>query len=331
MSSNSIIKIKQQNILQIKRALIALGSATKPEIAKHTGLTVATCGNLLNEMAKSGDAVAENLRFSNGGRPAQTYRYCAEKTQFLSLLAISENGTEKIYYRVVDVAEKTHSQGSSLVRQVNLPTLKKMAMGILKKNPAIRLVTLGVQGCVHEGIVAFSDFPELDGRALQSELESALKIPVFVENDMNSIALGYSRVNQNEKDIAILFFPKGNPPAGGFLVDGNIVRGHSSLSGELSYFPFPFPKGSQRRFFDNAKRALPGILQVVQATIVFFDPAVILLTGCLSEDLKKLNFEKRLQMRFAKSKLPKLLIQPNTQEEYFAGIAQLSIQRLLKI
>lgn len=70
MSSNSIIKIKQQNILQIKRALIALGSATKPEIAKHTGLTVATCGNLLNEMAKSGDAVAENLRFSNGGRPA---------------------------------------------------------------------------------------------------------------------------------------------------------------------------------------------------------------------------------------------------------------------
>ena len=207
MSSNSIIKIKQQNILQIKRALIALGSATKPEIAKHTGLTVATCGNLLNEMAKSGDAVAENLRFSNGGRPAQAYRYCAEKTQFLSLLAISENGTEKIYYRVVDVAEKTHSQGSSLVRQVNLPTLKKMAMGILKKNPAIRLVTLGVQGCVHEGIVAFSDFPELDGRALQSELESALKIPVFVENDMNSIALGYSRVNQNEKDITILFFP----------------------------------------------------------------------------------------------------------------------------
>lgn len=325
----TVADIKRQNIQKIKRALLSLGSATKPEIAKQTDLTVATCGNILNELVAQGEALEEDFRSSNGGRPARSYRYNADHSVFLCLYAIFESGIECIRYQVSDVTGAIREKGEEKLR-ISAESIQKVSQRIVENHPEIRLATVGIQGCVHDGIVEFCDYPALDGIHLADKLSNSLNIPVFLENDMNSIALGYSQKNRGERNIAILFFPKGNPPAGGFLVDGNILRGSTSLAGEFSHFPFSFSKRDQCRVFSRADLAIPSVLQVVLSTIVFLDPAVILFTGSLSKELEKRNLAGMLKKALRRTQIPKLLFKSDPQEEYFAGLSQISSDHLIQ-
>ena len=46
----STASIKQQNVKSIKKVILEKGSVTKPEVAEKTGLSVVTCGTILNEL-----------------------------------------------------------------------------------------------------------------------------------------------------------------------------------------------------------------------------------------------------------------------------------------
>ena len=78
-------------------------------------------------------------------------------------------------------------------------SISNRILKLLQSNPEIRIVTIGIQGGVCNGVVEFSDFPELDGIDLSKELSQKIGLPVYVENDMNTIALGYSEKNHQEK------------------------------------------------------------------------------------------------------------------------------------
>ena len=51
--TNTTADLKQHNKQAIKKALFTLGSATKAELAQETGLSVVTCGTIVNELIAS--------------------------------------------------------------------------------------------------------------------------------------------------------------------------------------------------------------------------------------------------------------------------------------
>lgn len=321
MASNSTEKIK--------RILLQSESITKPELSKATGLTTATCGYILNEMLKNDEIVEEEFRMSSGGRPAKSYRYNATKHQFLCLYALFESGIQMIRFRVFDALGNLITKGESKEKCINQNTILKRIRQILERHTQVDIISVGIQGGVYRGTVEFCDFPELNGVNLGSEIFDAFRIPVHIENDMNSIALGYSQKHSNEKNLSILFMPKGNPPAGGFLVDGKILRGSSNLAGELSYFPFSFKKQTQSKIFSEIESAIPHILQVILATIVFLDPAEIVLTGGLAESLSFQDLDKKLRENLHRQQLPRLVFKTNLQEEYFNGLYKMAAEVFL--
>ena len=93
---------------KIRQILLENGSITKPELAKLTNLTVATCGYILNSLVENGEVIAENFRTSSGGRPAMSYRYNSERCRFLCLYALFEGGAESIHYRITDAMYGLH-------------------------------------------------------------------------------------------------------------------------------------------------------------------------------------------------------------------------------
>ena len=148
---------------------------------------------------------------------------------------------------------------------------------------------------------------------------------------MNTIALGYSKSNSNEKNVALLFFPKRNTPAGGFIVDGKILRGTSNLAGELSYYPFNFNKSSQTAAFSDIEYAMPIVNQLVTAAVVFLDPAQIVLTGGLASEMNEQAIVQHLRRHLDRLQLPRIIIKPNTESEYFAGLYNLAVEHLLEL
>lgn len=322
MASNSTEKIK--------RILLHCGTITKPELSKATGLTTATCGYVLNDLLKKGEIVEEKFRMPNGGRPARSYRYNAKNHQYLCLCTLFESGSQTIYFRIFDAQKNLLERGEFRERRIDAKTIRKRIQKILFRNPRISSIAIGIQGGVNGGTVEFCDFPELDGTNLGEELYQTLKIPVRIENDMNAIALGYSQKNSEERNVAILFVPKGNPPAGGFLVDGNILRGNANLAGELSYFPFPFQKQKQVEIFSDLSTAFPYLLQVLLATVVFIDPAVIVFTGGFAKELSTQGLNEKMHWHLNRPNLPHLVFLPNSQEEYFSGLAKIAAETFLK-
>lgn len=315
---------------KIKRILLYGGSVTKPELSSATGLTAATCGYILNDLLKKGEVVEEELRLSSGGRPAKSYRYNAKGNPFLCLYALFESGIRTIRFQVVDAQGNTLDKGEYREKRIDVQMFSKRIRKLFARHPEIRVIAIGIQGGVNRGTVEFCDFPELDGVNLAKELYKTFKLPICIENDMNAIALGYSQENSKEKNVAILFTPKGNPPAAGFLVDGHILRGNANLAGELSYFPFPFEKRKQVEVFKKLNTALPHILQILLATIVFLDPAVIVFTGGFARELSSQNLEEKMRNHLRRSELPKLVFEENPQKEYFRGLAKIAAEAFLK-
>lgn len=314
---------------KIKRILIQQDSITKPELARLSGLTTAACGYILNDLVKSEEVIEENFRISSGGRPAKSFRYNADKHLFLCLYAFFEDGIETIRYQVSNALSAIRERGEFKEKRINAKTIAARISKLIRNRPEIGLAVVGIQGGVSDGTIEFGDFPELKGVNLSTELQKATGIPAFIENDMNSIALGYSQQNSNEKNVAILLVAKGNPPAGGFLVDGHILRGNANIAGELSYFPFAFSQEKQTEIFSDFGKAFPYLMQILYATIAFLDPAIIVFTGSFAAELSKKRIDLQMRNFLKRSQLPKLLFMPDPQEEYFAGLRKIAVEKFL--
>ncbi|OWV18126.1 ROK family protein [Fibrobacter sp. UWB16] len=328
--TNTTADLKQHNKQAIKKALFTLGSATKAELAQETGLSVVTCGTILNELIVSGEIAEDEQRISSGGRPAMAYQYNHEKGKTLCLFAHADHEGKFLRYRVQDTAGNIKQNGAFREKNLSAEVIIANIRKILKKESGIGVLVIGVQGCVNNGIIEFCDIKELRGINLAERIEEAVKIPTIVENDMNTIALGYSKANSDEKNVALLFFPKGNTPAGGFIVDGKILRGTSNLAGELSYYPFNFNKNSQNAAFSDIEYASPIVNQLVVAATVFLDPAQIVITGGLANEISEQAILQHLRKHLNRLQLPRIIIKPNTENEYFAGLYSLAMDRLLE-
>lgn len=322
--------MKSQNVAKIKRLILQCGSVTKPEVAEKTGLSVVTCGTILNELMANGTIEEKQLMLSSGGRPAMSYQYNVDCGNILCLFVYAEKNEYFIRFQIRDILGNIKNAGAFLEQRLCADILVARIENICAKNLHIRVIVLGIQGCVNNGVIEYSDISELSGVNLTQLIQEKIGIPSYVENDMNTVALGYSKRNSDEKNVAILFFPRGQTPAGGFIVDGNILRGTSNLAGELSFFPFGLDKKSQRATFSNIKKAIPFINQLVVASIVFLDPTVIVVTGGLASELKENEVFTYLKKTLNRNQLPKLVVMPMVEEEYMTGLHNIGVDYLVE-
>ena len=88
--------IKKMNIELIYQTLIALGSATRGEIAEATHMSVTTVRSLLEELVTLGEIVESDLDASSGGRRPQRYILSPDRNRIL-VLYLEE---DRLYFRV---------------------------------------------------------------------------------------------------------------------------------------------------------------------------------------------------------------------------------------
>lgn len=150
---NTTASIKQNNILQVKQTLFKIKTATKPEIAELTGLTSATCGTILNDLVAESTVIQDELRISNGGRPAQAYRLNQQKFMYLCMMVSSEFEKNEIHYQVKDPCENIYKQGFYSFDEINPKNILTAVKKVIRNFPNIQVISLGVQGYVYNDTV----------------------------------------------------------------------------------------------------------------------------------------------------------------------------------
>jgi glucokinase len=77
--------------------------------------------------------------------------------------------------------------------------------------------------------------PELAGRALAVELAGRAGLPVFVDNDVNALALGEWTFGAGRGARSLVVLAPGTGFGAGIVLDGRLVRGVAGFGGELGH------------------------------------------------------------------------------------------------
>ena len=82
--------------------------------------------------------------------------------------------------------------------------------------------------------------PALAGRALGAELGRRCGLPVFVDNDVNALALGELMFGAGRGARSLVVLAAGTGVGAGIVLDGRLVRGAAGFGGELGHTPVKF-------------------------------------------------------------------------------------------
>src|SRR2546430_14123063 len=148
---------------------------------------------------------------------------------------------------LIEQRVSTHRDGKGRV----LPTIVGLIAAVRAeaegRGRALAAIGVGVPGAVDpvSGRVGepVPHVPELAGRALAAELTERFGLPVFVDNDVNALALGEWMFGAGRGAGSLVVLAPGTSFGAGIVLDGRVVRGAAGFGGELGHAPVKFDGG----------------------------------------------------------------------------------------
>lgn len=167
----------------------------------------------------------------------------------LNVLAVDVGGTTTAAGVVSETGEVVHERqrptygkGPGTARQ----TLEELVESVRRDARDVSVVAIGV------GVPAIVDtasgiigdeahnVPELAGVALARLLAERFALPVFVDNDVNALALGEWRFGAGRGAGSLVVLAPGTGFGSGIVLGGRLVRGARGFGAELGHVPVKF-------------------------------------------------------------------------------------------
>lgn len=236
---------RQVNRQTVMEAIIRRGTCSRSQIADDTGLSKPTVSEIITALEVEG-LVQQVGRTSGGaGRNAALYGLHGGAGFTIGI----DLGGTKVRGAIADLhgtllaedVEPTDTRGGShVVEQINRLCRRLAAAVGPKTMGLVRSVAVGSPGVLHPetGRIDLSfNIPTFGDVHLRDELAAALDVPVTIENDVNMAALGERWAGLASEARNFVFIAVGTGIGMGVVADGELRRGESGASGEISYLP----------------------------------------------------------------------------------------------
>ena len=329
MIANSI-QLRQMNTELIRSELKRAGSATKNSISAATGLSVATCGNILAELLRSGEVKEIETADSTGGRPSRQFTYNEKFAYVLALYLRKEGNSRFIYVAVVNmvgeiVREETHSFDS-----IGLKEVYSVIERSLDSFPRIEVIGIGIPGVVNNGIIGQCDFAELCNTPVVASLRERFQRQIVAENDVNCTALGFyrGRTDHDTESIVYIYYPEDGNAGAGIVVNGTVLRGYTNFAGEVSCLPLGVGHEEQRRIQADARRFADYIAKTVLTVNAVVNPEKVVLSGSrLNEEVREL-LTRAVAAESVDGHAPFLFFEEDIHDSYVNGLKYLALKKM---
>jgi len=323
-------ELKKINIQSIKNVLKNNDYCTKISLAKKTGLSVATCGNLLNELLKTGEVLEIEKEPSSGGRPSRKFIYNKNFSYISTIYARKEGSTNSLSIFVINLGneilfEKTFDYGD-----IGTTEIECVVKRTIERFPKIKILSIGIPGVVKDGIISSCDFEKLDDKNLITLFKRKYGLKIIVENDVNTCAIGYFNKNlsANEESFVYIYFPMEGMPGSGIIINKSIIRGKSNFAGEISYLPIGTERNFQGKIQKNSDSFSEYVCNIVHSINCVINPGNIVLSGYSFSKgiLEKVN--DRLKTKTHKDHIPKITYEKDIKRSYLEGLKYLGMEGL---
>jgi predicted NBD/HSP70 family sugar kinase len=240
-----------------------LGAATRPQIARDTGLSKPTVGQALLDLERHALVRPIGRTTAGPGRSAVVY----EPNPAAGYVLGVDIGRERIRAAVADlggsvvarVDERNRARSSTaLVRTVTELASRTVAdAGLTLADVVVKVI--GSPGVIDQRSRVVRHAPKLPGwesAGVLDALETSLGPVVVVENDANLAALG-EHVYGAARDARVFVCATIGTGVGmGIVVDGALFRGAHGAAGEVGFLPFgKSATDVQRGQFEDAAAA----------------------------------------------------------------------------
>lgn len=328
--ANNSIRVKKINQELIKQALKSMKEGTKSTIATATGLSIATCGNILNELMETGEVIETELEASNGGRPARRFIYNADFSYIACIYAKIEDGQQSLTYAVTNSVGERVDDGYIKAKSIDATTIDHLVGTLIQAYNNIKAVGIGIPGLVHRGVINICDINTLIHAPLESLLREKYEVAVTVENDMNLTVYGFYKQQDYEEDktIVVLTFIKGAFPGAGMMIDGHIHKGNTRFAGEVSFLPFGISRDEQFIRLGQTETFIPLAAHTIATLTAVINPETIALTG---EQVRQEDVPHIYQSCLAfipEEHMPHLIVLDHPDDYYMNGLIAITLESL---
>ena len=326
--------VRRRNANAIRRLLWAGGCITKQEAARILGLSVATCNTLLNEMAASGEVVAEPVRASAVGRSSQGFRANEDYATVVCASADVEGADNRaVRLALLSVTGAVLERRAITMERLQPADLMQLVADFCKPFGNVAQVVMGVPGIARGGVVDHCDIAELNGVELATAVGEAAGAPVHMENDMHLKAYGYFCEQGDPQNVVTLAnFPAHVLPGTATVHAGSVIHGTHEFAGMAGFLPFG-PDGAV--LAPDDVRALlvpetcrPIVSRSVASIVALLNPHEVVLTGDLLEphciDWIRSDCQRTVPDEF----MPRLRYEPNFDGYYLSGMYHAALDEM---
>ncbi|WP_434749927.1 ROK family protein [Paenibacillus amylolyticus] len=318
--------MKHMNMNIVREVMQQIKTATKPQLASHTKLSVVTINALIQNLCDGGELIPDQIVPSNGGRPAQAYRYNFNYRLALVLSIKEMKGQELISATVINLENEVVLKEESILLVFDKQHVLQLIARLIASYPSIHMIGIGIPGQAVDGDITVSSHEELIQSGLIREIETKFQIHVLVENDVNAAISGYYTQHMDTKAqvVAGIYFPNRYPPGMGMVLNGQIIRGRNGMFGEIKYLPYSPDWNREMSKEDFAEQAC-RILHTVNAVLA--PHQIVIYQERVEREVLNSAWEQYIEQH-AMPTLPEIVHQNSFQNDFDAGLRDVVLQAL---
>lgn len=330
-SISTFNQVKLHNVSLIRNTLRSISCATKNSVAQLTGLSIATCNTILNELLKSGEVIAIESDAPSVGRPPQLYQFNKDYSYICCLFATVESDMKYLNYAIVDLLGNIILQRILAYDLIYYEDIEKLLAELLAKEPKIQTISIGIPGYVSNGKIRSCSIEELSGCHLAELLSNKFHKTILIENNMNATAYGFYMDKASEFEsipsfVMISFF-KGNGPGSGIILNGKIVHGCTNIAGEVLYLPYP--DGEIHELISRGTRSVIECAAFAMTCYcALLDPALVIFTGENLSEEAMAEIRQICLHNIPEEHLPEIQYEKNYIDPYIHGLTQIAFDHL---
>ncbi|SER61266.1 ROK family transcriptional regulator [Salisediminibacterium halotolerans] len=234
--------MKSLNRSLVLNKIRSAGAVSRAAIAKETKLTPPTVTNIVNELIESNLVRESEMGTSKGGRKPVLLTINDQEFFIIGL----DVGARKIRGVLTDLnAKELVADHAALYQDISADQLTERMTQMIEdliqsagvERTQVVGVGVGMHGIVdHEqGVARFAPTYHLKEIPIKEQLETAVKLPVFVENDAKAMALGELWFGAGRGCDNLIAVNIGVGIGAGIIFNNRLYHGHNAVAGELGH------------------------------------------------------------------------------------------------
>lgn len=326
-------QVKENNKKLIRETLISLKQATKIMVARETGLSVATCNTLLNELARSEEIVEvkPEKKSSGAGRPSKTYRI-NEEFQLFSTLSIQEDhGKAVLLCRIFDCMGNVLLEKELVERNLTYATIQQLLQSAFTEYKSIKLISIGIDASLDsESTIQNSSLSALNGINLIQNIQEDFDLPALMDTRINLITQGFYHALEDPtlKNVIVLSFSDSKCTHAGLILQGQPYRGKQNAACDLSLINAPCEVVQKGLFRTPSKmNSLEVIARIISTFIQLLNPDIIMLTGSGITVSMIGTLSNACMHHVPEEHMPEMTYIQNPSEYYHIGLMESAMQQ----